>query len=108
MQSSISISKILIQTLQNYWGYNTFRDNQEEIIKAIIANKDAIALLPTGGGKSLCYQLPALVLDGTCIIVSPLLALMKDQVQYLKSIGAAAEFLSSELDESEEEAIYTR
>ena len=107
MQSSISISKILIQTLQNYWGYNTFRDNQEEIIKAIIANKDAIALLPTGGGKSLCYQLPALVLDGTCIIVSPLLALMKDQVQYLKSIGAEAELLSSELDESEEEEIYT-
>ena len=106
MQSSINISKILIQTLQNYWGYNSFRDNQEEIIHSVISNKDTIALLPTGGGKSLCYQLPALVLEGTCVVVSPLLALMKDQVQYLKSIGAEAELLSSELDEGEEEEIY--
>ena len=106
MQSSINISDILKQTLHNYWGYSSFRDNQEEIIHSVISNKDTIALLPTGGGKSLCYQLPALVIEGTCIVVSPLLALMKDQVQYLKSLGAEAEFLSSELDEAEEEEIY--
>ncbi len=106
MRTFQDVSKILKQTLQNYWGFNSFRDNQEEIIHTIISNQDAIALLPTGGGKSLCYQLPALVLEGTCIVVSPLLALMKDQVQYLKSIGVEADFLSSELDESEEELIY--
>ena len=65
MQSSIQISKIITETLQDFWGYNSFRDSQEDIINAIISGKDTIALLPTGGGKSLCYQLPALVLEGT-------------------------------------------
>lgn len=78
MQSSIQISKIITETLQDFWGYNSFRDSQEDIINAIISGKDTIALLPTGGGKSLCYQLPALVLEGTCLVISPLLALMKD------------------------------
>lgn len=109
MQSSIQISKIITETLQDFWGYNSFRDSQEDIINAIIWGKDTIALLPTGGGKSLCYQLPALVLEGTCfLVISPLLALMKDQVQQLKSKGIEAEYLSSELDEAQEEEIYGR
>jgi ATP-dependent DNA helicase RecQ len=108
MQSSINISNLITQTLENFWGYNSFRDSQEEIINAVISGKDTIALLPTGGGKSLCYQLPALVLEGTCLVISPLLALMKDQVQQLKSKGIEAEYLSSELDELQEEEIYGR
>lgn len=106
MQSPQNVTEILKQTLKNYWGFEGFRDSQQEIINAVISGQDTIALLPTGGGKSLCYQLPALVLEGTCIVVSPLLALMKDQVQYLKAIGVEAELLSSELNEAEEEAVY--
>lgn len=108
MQHSINISKLINETLKNIWGYDFFRDSQEEIINAVISGKDCIALLPTGGGKSLCYQLPALILEGTCLVISPLLALMKDQVQQLKSRGIEAEYLSSELDELQEEEIYGR
>ncbi|NHW59274.1 DEAD/DEAH box helicase, partial [Escherichia coli] len=91
----------------HFWGYQEFREPQEEIISSIIMGQDTFALLPTGGGKSLCYQLPALVLEGTCIVVSPLLALMKDQVYQLKSKGIEAEYLSSELDEAQAEQIYS-
>lgn len=108
MQSSINISKLIHDTLFNLWGYNSFRDSQQEIINAVISGKDTIALLPTGGGKSLCYQLPAIVLEGTCLVISPLLALMKDQVQQLKAKGIEADYLSSELDEFQEEEIYNR
>ena len=108
MQMAANISKIIKETLYNFWGYHDFRDSQEEIIHSVIHSKDTIALLPTGGGKSLCYQLPALVLEGTCLVISPLLALMKDQVQQLKSKGIEAEYLSSELDELQEEEIYGR
>ena len=68
------------QTLKHFWGYETFRDSQEEIIDAVISGKDTLALLPTGAGKSLCYQLPAIILEGTCLVISPLLALMRDQL----------------------------
>lgn len=108
MQSQLNLSQLTKQTLKHFWGYETFRDSQEEIINSVISCKDTIALLPTGGGKSLCYQLPALVLEGTCLVISPLLALMKDQVQQLKSKQIEAEFLSSELDEAEEDEIYGR
>lgn len=108
MQTSVNISQLISDTLKNIWGYDSFRDSQEEIINAVISGKDSIALLPTGGGKSLCYQLPALVLEGTCLVVSPLLALMKDQVLQLKSKGVEAEYLSSELDELQEEEIFGR
>ncbi|MEE3724031.1 ATP-dependent DNA helicase RecQ [Riemerella anatipestifer] len=101
------ITKLLYDTLAHFWGYQEFREPQEEIISSIIMGQDTFALLPTGGGKSLCYQLPALVLEGTCIVVSPLLALMKDQVYQLKSKGIEAEYLSSELDEAQAEQIYS-
>ncbi|UFK98576.1 RecQ family ATP-dependent DNA helicase [Kaistella faecalis] len=108
MISSHDFQQLKFDTLKHFWGYDTFRDSQENIINSVIEGRDSLALLPTGGGKSLCYQLPALVLEGTCIVVSPLLALMKDQVYQLKNNGIEAEYLSSELDEFDAETVYNR
>ncbi len=108
MQSREEIKGILLQTLKDFWGYDAFRDVQEDIIFSVIYKQDTLVLLPTGGGKSLCYQLPALVMEGMCLVISPLLALMKDQVSYLKSIGVEAEYLSAEMDEGEQERIYDK
>lgn len=108
MISQQDFQELKFKTLKHFWGYDGFRDSQEAIIDSVINEKDTLVLLPTGAGKSLCYQLPALLKEGTCLVISPLLALMKDQVNQLKSRGIEAEYLSSELDEYDAENIYDR
>src|SRR5688572_8192443 len=90
--------------LKRTFGYATFRPLQREICEASLAGRDVFALLPTGGGKSLCFQLPALARPGLTVVVSPLIALMKDQVDALQASGVAATFLNSSLDGDEARA----
>ncbi|WP_073147543.1 DNA helicase RecQ [Mesonia phycicola] len=101
----MSLTEInLHQELKKYFGFSQFKGLQEEVIKTIIANKDSFVIMPTGGGKSLCYQLPALIKEGTAIVVSPLIALMKNQVDALRSISSEhgiAHVLNSSLNKSE-------
>lgn len=87
--------------LERVWGYQRFRPRQEEIIRATLAGKDTLALLPTGGGKSLCFQVPALAMGGLCLVVSPLIALMKDQVSRLKKLGVPARAIISTMTPAE-------
>ena len=94
----------LLGPLKEVFGYTAFRPQQEEIIRASMAGRDVFALLPTGGGKSLCFQLPALVRPGLTVVISPLIALMKDQVDQLQANGVAATFLNSSLKEEERKA----
>jgi ATP-dependent DNA helicase RecQ len=91
LKTSADIHKIL----KEYWGHSQFRPLQEDIIQSVLAGKDSLALLPTGGGKSICFQVPAMAMDGLCIVVSPLIALMKDQVENLNNRGIKAKAIYS-------------
>ena len=95
---------LLLDTLNRTFGYREFRPLQRQIIEATLDGRDVFALLPTGGGKSLCFQLPALIRNGLTVVVSPLIALMKDQVDQLQTSGIAATFLNSTLDVGEARA----
>ena len=100
--------KNIQETLQHYFGFSAFRAGQESIILNVLNGNDTVVLMPTGGGKSICYQLPALLLDGLTVVVSPLIALMKDQVDALKQNGIAAAFLNSTLSPSEQQYVLQR
>jgi ATP-dependent DNA helicase RecQ len=89
------LSDSLHMKLAEHWGYTAFRPMQEEVMRAVLAGQDTLALLPTGGGKSLCYQVPALCMGKLCLVVSPLIALMKDQVEHLRARGIAARAITS-------------
>ena len=95
----------LSEILKKYWGYGSFRPNQEDIIFSILDGRDTLAVLPTGGGKSVCFQVPALALEGTCLVISPLIALMRDQIDQLRMRGVSAAGLYSGLHQSEIELV---
>lgn len=99
----MSNTQVLETLLQKHFGYKTFRSQQKEIIEHVLHGRDAVVLMPTGGGKSICYQLPSLAMEGLTVVVSPLIALMKDQVQALRGNGIQAGFLNSSLRSSEEQ-----
>src|SRR5699024_149301 len=101
MNSTATTTPDLKALLKTHFGFDAFRPNQEAIIKSVIANKDVITIMPTGGGKSLCFQLAALALPGTAIVISPLIALMKDQVDALKANGIAAAYTNSTQSDEE-------
>ncbi len=98
----------LIPTLKKYFGYDSFRNNQESIIRDVINKRDALVIMPTGGGKSLCYQLPAIILPKTTLVISPLIALMKDQVDSLRANGIPADFFNSTQTAEEQNEILER
>ena len=87
-----------LDILQQTFGYTTFRSPQEEITNTVVKGKDALVLMPTGGGKSLCYQIPALIRPGCGIVISPLIALMQDQVNAMRELGLRASYLNSTQD----------
>src|SRR6516164_6387211 len=102
---SVSYSPInLLHTLREQFGLERFRAGQREVIERVLAARDVLCVMPTGGGKSLCYQLPALLLPGVTLVISPLIALMKDQVDALNQRGIPATLINSTLDMSEQHA----
>src|SRR5260221_3939247 len=99
----------LADTLRHYWGYDSFRPGQEAVVRSIAAGRDACVVMPTGGGKSLCYQLPAVLDAGrTAVVISPLIALMQDQVAQLDQSGIPAAFVNSSLSGAERSQILKR
>jgi ATP-dependent DNA helicase RecQ len=93
-----------VTSLREHFGFDNFREGQREVIESILAGKDVVVVMPTGSGKSLCYQLPAMILDGVTLVVSPLIALMKDQVDALRARGLPATFVNSSIPEAEQRA----
>src|SRR4029079_16226597 len=93
-----------INTLRQHFGFDDFREGQREVIGSILDGKDAVVVMPTGSGKSLCYQLPALILEGVTLVVSPLIALMKDQVDALQARALPATFINSSISDTEQRA----
>ncbi len=102
------MSELTRSVLLKYWGYPSFRPMQENIVDCAISGRDTLALLPTGGGKSICFQVPAMSLEGVCIVVTPLISLMKDQVQHLKNINIPASAIFSGMHPSEVELAYNQ
>ena len=102
------MSELTRSVLVKYWGYPSFRPMQEDIVDSVIEGHDTLALLPTGGGKSICFQVPAMAMDGVCIVVTPLISLMKDQVQHLRNINIPAAAIYSGLHPSEVEIAYNK
>ncbi|MEM9983146.1 MAG: DEAD/DEAH box helicase, partial [Bacteroidota bacterium] len=94
-------TNFLKDKLHEVFGYHQFRGNQEEIIRSVLARKNTFVIMPTGAGKSLCYQLPAVIMEGTAIVISPLIALMKNQVDQMITVSVDARFLNSTLTKSE-------
>ena len=101
----MNFSQKALEILNQYFGYNKFRDLQDEIIQNVLEKKDSLVLMPTGGGKSITFQIPALIFDGLTIVISPLIALMKDQVDGLKSAGIPADFINSSQTNSEKDKV---
>jgi len=100
----MEIEKSLFDNLQDFFGFDTFKGDQEAIITNVLNRKDTFVIMPTGGGKSICYQLPALMSEGTAIVISPLIALMKNQVDQVRAFGgrdSIAHFLNSSLTKNE-------
>lgn len=93
------MKETLLDILKKHWGYSSFRPMQYEIISDVLSGKDTLALLPTGGGKSMTYQLPTMVMEGMCIVITPLIALMKDQVDTLRAKGISAVAIHSGLSD---------
>ena len=93
-------SSIIYHLLKQYWGYDDFRGIQRDIIESIGAGHDTLGLMPTGGGKSITFQVPAIAMEGTCIVITPLIALMKDQVHHLRQIGIRAAAIYSGMQHS--------
>lgn len=102
------MSELTRNILQRYWGYSSFRPMQEDIVDSVIDGKDTLALLPTGGGKSICFQVPAMTMEGICIVITPLISLMKDQVMHLRKIGIPASAIFTGMHHSEIEAAYNQ
>src|SRR6201984_1384446 len=104
----LEVETSLTQCLEKFFGFDSFKGQQEAIITSLLEGKDTFVIMPTGGGKSLCYQLPALVGEGTAIIISPLIALMKNQVDLIRAFGGrqgVAHFLNSSLSKKESERV---